>query len=152
MNRARWVWLAVAVAAIVLAFVAYTAAAQTERATALIEQSLALPGDVASGRSLYERSAESDRTALEMHRVVALKEFVGPQAIRDLATYLAQLPPNPRPEFGDGKALAAGKRYYDGLCAFCHGRSAEGNEQHATPSLQHQHYSYVSRLPAKDPL
>jgi cytochrome c553 len=170
--------MTVALAAIVLAFATYTAAAQTDRATALIERSLALPGDVAQGRSLYEKFcaschgpqaygnpatvtpslaaqlpvylikqlvdfAESDRSAPEMHRVVASKHLVSPQPIRDLATYLAQLPPNPRPELGDGKELAAGRRYYDGLCAFCHGRNAEGNEQHATPSLQHQHYSYL---------
>jgi len=178
MNRATWFWMTVAITAVVLAFATYTAAAQTDRANALIEQSLALHGDVANGRSLFEKNcaschgpkaygnpatvtpslaaqlpiylvkqlvdfAESDRTAPEMHRVVALKQLVSAQAIRDLATYLAQLPPNPAPELGDGKDLAAGKRYYDGLCAFCHGRSAEGNEQHATPSLQHQHYSYL---------
>lgn len=44
---------------------------------------------------------------------------------------------------GDGKNLADGKRYYEGLCAFCHGKDGEGNEQHATPSLQRQHYSYL---------
>jgi cytochrome c553 len=63
--------------------------------------------------------------------------------MRDLATYLQGLPPNPRPEVGNGKDLAAGKRYYDGLCAYCHGASAEGNEKHATPALQRQHYSYL---------
>ena len=87
--------------------------------------------------------AESDRSAPEMHRVVALKQLVSPQAIRDVATYVAGLPPNPQPEVGDGKDLADGKRYYSGLCAFCHGARAEGNEQHATPSLRHQHYSYL---------
>lgn len=87
--------------------------------------------------------AEGDRTAPEMHRVVALKQLASPQALSDLATYLRNLPPNPRPELGDGKNLAAGKRYYNGLCAFCHGASGEGNEQHATPALQHQHYSYL---------
>lgn len=87
--------------------------------------------------------AEGDRSAPDMHRVVALKRFTSPQAISDLATYLRSLPANPRPEVGDGKDLAAGRRYYNGLCAFCHGSNAEGNEQHATPSLQRQHYSYL---------
>lgn len=87
--------------------------------------------------------AEADRTAPEMHRVVSLKQLVGAQSIRDVATYLASLPPNPEPEVGEGKNLADGKRYYDGLCAFCHGSSAQGNEEHATPSLRHQHYSYL---------
>lgn len=87
--------------------------------------------------------AEGDRTEPEMHRVVALKQVSSPQAIRDIAAFLADLPANPRPELGDGKALAAGKRYYDGLCAFCHGQQAEGNADHATPALRRQHYSYL---------
>jgi cytochrome c553 len=155
-----------------------TAAAQTQRASALIERALALRGDVANGEGLYKSFcaschgpqaygsaatvtpslagqlpiyiikqlvdfAESDRTAPEMHRVVALKQLVSPQPIRDLATYLAALPPDPQPEVGDGKDLGAGKRYYSGLCAFCHGADARGNPEHATPSLRHQHYSYL---------
>ena len=178
MTRKTWFWLTVALAAAALALATYTAAAQTERATELIERALALRGDVANGKSLYEGLcaschgaqaygaaatvipslagqlpvyvikqlvdfAEGDRTAPEMHRVVALKQLTSPQAMRDLATYLRALPPNPRPEVGDGKDLAAGKRYYDGLCAYCHGASGEGNEKHATPSLQRQHYSYL---------
>jgi cytochrome c553 len=87
--------------------------------------------------------AESDRSAPEMHRVVAVKQLVSPQAIRDVSTYVSELPPNPQPEVGDGKDLVEGKRYYSGLCAFCHGAGAEGNERHATPSLRHQHYSYL---------
>ena len=87
--------------------------------------------------------AEGDRTEPEMHRVVALKELSTPQAIRDVSSYLNGLPSNTRPETGDGKHLADGKRYYEGLCAYCHGQRGEGNEQHATPSLQGQHYSYL---------
>lgn len=87
--------------------------------------------------------AEGDRSAPEMHRIVALKDLSTPQAIRDVSSYLNGLPGNTQPETGDGKNLAAGKRYYDGLCAFCHGERGEGNEQHATPSLQRQHYSYL---------
>jgi cytochrome c553 len=178
MTRKRWFWVTVALAAAVLALATYTAAAQTERATEIIERALALRGDVANGKSLYDGLcaschgaqaygagatvipslagqlpvyvikqlvdfAEGDRTAPEMHRIVALKRLTSPQAIRDLATYLHGLPPNPRPEVGDGKDLAAGKRYYNGLCAYCHGASAEGNEKHATPALQRQHYSYL---------
>jgi cytochrome c553 len=178
MRRKGFIWVAVAIGVVALALTAYTAAAQTERATALIDSALALRGDVANGKSLYEGLcaschgaqaygggepvtpalagqlpvylikqlvdfAEGDRSAPEMHRIVALKRVTSPQAMRDLATYLQRLPPNPHPEVGDGKDLAAGKRYYDGLCAYCHGASAEGNDKHATPSLQHQHYSYL---------
>lgn len=87
--------------------------------------------------------AEGDRTAPEMHRVVALKELSTPQAIRDVASYLNGLPGNTRPETGEGNNLAGGKRYYEGLCAYCHGQSGEGDEQHGTPSLRGQHYSYL---------
>ena len=86
---------------------------------------------------------EGDRAAPEMHRVVALKELSTPQGLRDVASYLHALPGNTQPETGDGKDLAAGKRNYDGLCAYCHGQRGEGNQQHATPSLQRQHYSYL---------
>jgi cytochrome c553 len=63
--------------------------------------------------------------------------------LSDLATYLRGLPLNPQPELGDGKNLAEGQRAYKGLCAFCHGANGEGNEKHATPALQRQHYSYL---------
>jgi cytochrome c553 len=87
--------------------------------------------------------AEGDRINPEMHRLVALKDLSSPQALRDVSSYLNALPGNAHPETGDGKDLAAGRRYYDGLCAFCHGKGGEGNEQHATPALQRQHYSYL---------
>lgn len=87
--------------------------------------------------------AEGDRINPEMHRIVALKDLSTPQALRDVSSYLSGLPGNTQPETGDGKNLADGKRYYEGLCAFCHGKDGEGNEQHATPSLQRQHYSYL---------
>jgi cytochrome c553 len=87
--------------------------------------------------------SEGDRSEPEMHRVIALKQLSTPQAIRDVSSYLNGLPGTTRPEVGDGKDLVAGKRYYDGLCAFCHGFKGEGNEQYATPSLQRQHYSYL---------
>lgn len=87
--------------------------------------------------------AEGDRSEPEMHRVVALKQLSSPQAMSDVAAFLTELPPNPRPELGDGAALVAGQRYYDGLCAYCHGKQGEGNAKHATPALSRQHYSYL---------
>jgi cytochrome c553 len=87
--------------------------------------------------------AEADRSNPEMHRLVALKDLSTPQSLRDVSSYLNALPGNAHAETGDGKDLAAGKRYYDGLCAYCHGKRGEGNEQHATPALQRQHYSYL---------
>ena len=87
--------------------------------------------------------AEREREVPEMHRVVSRKELARPQGIADVAAYVGQLPPNSAPEVGDGTELALGKRYYQGLCAFCHGEQGQGNEQHATPAVRGQHYSYL---------
>lgn len=87
--------------------------------------------------------AEGARAASDMHRAVVRKPLGTPQALRDVATYLSVLPRNPKPEHGDGTQLALGKRAYERLCGFCHGARGEGNEKHATPALQGQHYSYL---------
>lgn len=87
--------------------------------------------------------AEGDRTAPEMHRIVALKKLSTPQAMRDLASYMNGLLPNPAPEHGDGKALALGERVFQASCAQCHGEQGEGDDRYAVPSLQYQHYSYL---------
>lgn len=87
--------------------------------------------------------AEGERASTDMHRVTARKSLTTPQAIGNLARYLGSLDPNPKPETGDGKQLATGKRYYQGLCAFCHGAQGGGNEAHATPALRRQNYSYL---------
>lgn len=177
-SRALLLWVSVAIMVLVLALATRSAAAQTERATEIIERALAAEPDQRKGAGIYRERcaschgrkahgsadpvtpslagqqalylikqmvdfAEGDRSAPEMQRVVALKELSTAQAIRDVSSYLNGLPGNTRPETGDGKNLAGGKRYYDGLCAYCHGQRGEGNEQHATPSLQGQHYSYL---------
>lgn len=87
--------------------------------------------------------SEDERESANMHRVAARKALSTPQALSDVAGYLGQLAPNPRPEMGDGTKLALGKRRYQELCAFCHGSQGEGNEAHATPALRRQHYSYL---------
>jgi len=87
--------------------------------------------------------AEGERVATDMHRITARKSVSTPQAIANLARYLGTLDPNPKPETGDGSQLAMGKRYYQGLCAFCHGAQGGGNEAHATPALRRQNYSYL---------
>ncbi len=173
-----WPGIAIALVAVALALVTRSAAAQTERGIALIEQTLAAKPDKHHGARLYRELcsschgkkayggaspvtpslagqvrlylikqlvdfAEGDRTEPEMHRVVALKQLSTPQAMSDVATFLTDLPANPRPEAGDGSALVAGKRYYEGLCAFCHGPVAQGNAGRATPALSRQHYSYL---------
>jgi cytochrome c553 len=87
--------------------------------------------------------SEGDRESASMHRIAARKALTTPQALSDVARYLGGLNPNPRPETGDGARLALGKRYYQGLCAYCHGAQGGGNEAHATPALRRQHYSYL---------
>lgn len=87
--------------------------------------------------------SERSRTSADMHRIAARKPLTTPQGLRDIATYLGTLDPNPRPETGDGAQLAMGKRYYQGLCGYCHGAQGGGNEAHATPALRRQHYSYL---------
>ena len=82
----------------------------------------------------------SDRT---MHRQLARKEVTSEQAIADIAGYVSKLPVEATPQRGDGVNLDSGKKYYDGLCAFCHGSQGQGNAAHATPMLAHQHYSYL---------
>lgn len=87
--------------------------------------------------------AEGDRVTVDMHRVVAVKRLSTPQAMRDLASHMNGLRPNPAPEHGDGEQLALGARIYQKTCAQCHGVQGEGEARHAVPSLQHQHYSYL---------
>jgi len=87
--------------------------------------------------------AELDRTASEMHRVMARPELDEPQAWRDLAAYLARLPPDRKPQHGDGKELERGARSYSEYCALCHGGRGQGEEQGPTPALSSQHYAYL---------
>lgn len=87
--------------------------------------------------------AEGARTSADMHRIAARRPVSTPQGLSDIASYLGSLDPNPKPQTGDGSQLAMGKRYYQGLCAYCHGAQGGGNEEHATPALRRQHYSYL---------
>jgi cytochrome c553 len=87
--------------------------------------------------------AELDRTAPEMHRTMARPELDEPQAWRDLAAYLAKLPPNRKPQYGNGKDLERGARSYSMYCAMCHGTQGEGMERGVAPALSSQHYAYL---------
>lgn len=87
--------------------------------------------------------AEGQRTAPDMHRVVATKPMSTPQALRDVAGYLGMLIPNSEPEQGEGTKLALGRRQYQALCSSCHGPRAVGHEGRATPALRGQNYAYL---------
>ena len=86
---------------------------------------------------------EGHREGPEMHRAAARKQIGTPQAIRDLAAHLTQLPANKSVQTGDGADLALGARIFRKTCAQCHGAQGEGSEEYATPALQRQHYSYL---------
>ena len=70
-----------------------------------------------------------------------------PPAIRDLAVYLARAGQVAEADRGDGRALAAGRSTYLGLCAGCHGQDGAGPDGGSVPRIGGQHFSYVlSRL------
>ncbi|MEO5367163.1 MAG: c-type cytochrome [Magnetococcus sp. WYHC-3] len=72
-------------------------------------------------------------------------EIGGPQAIADVAAYIAQLPFSPTNGVGPGTDLARGKSIYDRDCARCHGHQGEGDASKFHPLLQGQHYKYLLR-------
>lgn len=68
-----------------------------------------------------------------------------PQAIADIATYIAQLPMTPDNGRGPGIDLKRGKDIYDKECSECHGKNGEGHEEDHIPVLYGQHYQYLWR-------
>lgn len=64
-------------------------------------------------------------------------------SIADVVGYVSNLPLNPSPEQGPGTLQVKGKEIYQGFCASCHGRTAEGNADLWVPNLRGQHYSYM---------
>lgn len=89
--------------------------------------------------------AELNRDAVEMHRASASLGIAPEQQWRNIAAYLARLPPNTRPQTGDGKGLDVGSGIYRDSCASCHGEEGRGDDSVGAPSLVGQHYSYLLR-------
>lgn len=87
--------------------------------------------------------AEGRRPNSEMHRVLARKALVDPQAVRDVAAFVSGLRPAVSNEIGPGKDLVRGERQYNAQCAGCHGNQAQGDAARFMPALHHQHYSYL---------
>lgn len=87
--------------------------------------------------------ATLERNGSAMHRATSPTDVSHPQAIRDLAAYLSKAQPNPQPEKGDGKAIAAGRQLFQRQCALCHGTAAEGSSEEPIPALAGQHYPYT---------
>lgn len=103
---------------------------------------------IAGQRELYlvvqlAQFALLERNGSAMHRATGPSDVGHPQALRDLAAYLANAPANPQPEHGDGSALAAGEKLFQRQCAMCHGKAAQGSSQEPIPALAGQHYAYT---------
>ena len=103
---------------------------------------------LAGQRELYlveqlAQFATLERNGSAMHRATSAADVNHPQAIRDLAAYLAKAPPNPSPDQGNGAAAAAGEKLFQRGCAMCHGTSAQGSADEPIPALAGQHYPYT---------
>ncbi|MBT6094019.1 MAG: c-type cytochrome [Rhodospirillaceae bacterium] len=69
----------------------------------------------------------------------------GAQSIADVSAYIAKLPMNPEPGYGDGKDLALGEKLYKENCVRCHGDNGQGIPEKYFPRIQAQHYKYLVR-------
>lgn len=90
--------------------------------------------------ALFRSGARVDPS---MQIVTAHPSFEDPKNIGALASYLAQLTPNPRPVSGPGKHLRVGQELYVHICAACHGADGRGAELNAVPRIAGQHYPYL---------
>lgn len=88
---------------------------------------------------------DDERFAGPVHDQVTRETMDGPQTIADLATYLAELPPNLKPQTGTGKDVARGAEMYRAACASCHRDAGLGTDDLGIPSLRGQHYAYLVR-------
>lgn len=84
-----------------------------------------------------------ERNNSEMHKAAGSADVANPQSIRDLAAYLSQVPVDPKPAGGDGRALKQGERLFQHQCATCHGSNGQGSDEEPIPALAGQHYSYT---------
>jgi cytochrome c553 len=76
-----------------------------------------------------------------MHDTLQRPDLDRPQAIADLAAYLAPAPPNPQPEHSEGRAPAAGRSIYLRACSACHDSAGGGRAD--VPAIGGQHYRYL---------
>jgi cytochrome c553 len=69
----------------------------------------------------------------------------GPQAVADIAAYVAKLPMTPHNGVGPGTDLELGARLYEDNCKKCHGAHGEGDIKEHIPAVAGQHYLYQMR-------
>ena len=80
-----------------------------------------------------------------MYPFASQKMLDTPQAISDVAGYIAKLPMNADVGQGKGDDLEHGKVLYDKHCAKCHGDDGEGDTDDLIPAIRGQHYEYLVR-------
>jgi len=84
-----------------------------------------------------------ERQRGEMHEVVVRPAITGPQLLRDVSSYMAQLPRNADPDTGEGMQLRRGERLYAQRCRVCHGQNGEGDREGLIPAIGGQQYGYL---------
>jgi cytochrome c553 len=87
--------------------------------------------------------SNQDRIKTEMHEVVSKPALDNPQAMRDVSSFIAARPRNPRSDRGDGTQLALGERLYMQSCVMCHGKSGAGDRNDLIPAIGGQQYGYL---------
>jgi cytochrome c553 len=69
----------------------------------------------------------------------------GPQAIADVAAYIATLPMDPAPGHGKGGNNKRAEKLFYRKCSECHGADGGGDAERFYPRIQGQHYEYLLR-------
>lgn len=86
-----------------------------------------------------------NRSIPTMYPVAAYWNLGGPQAVADVAGYVATLPMTVENEKGPGDDLGRGEALYASSCVDCHGVAGGGDAEARVPRLQSQHYAYLVR-------
>jgi cytochrome c553 len=86
---------------------------------------------------------DQERVNPTMHQQLVRSGLNNATSIADVVGYVANLPMNAAPQYGAGQHLEQGQQIYEGFCASCHGRGAEGNSDWWVPNLRGQHYGYL---------
>jgi len=85
------------------------------------------------------------RWDLRLEQVASRHQLQGPQAVADVASYVAALTPVLPATTGDGQQLDHGAQLYKARCQECHGPAGEGAAASRTPRIAGQHAAYLMR-------
>ena len=86
-----------------------------------------------------------NRDAFVMVPYASAESIGGPQAVADVAGYVASLEISTGNSKGPGKDLELGQRLYEEHCTRCHGSNGEGDPEAHVPRIHAQHYNYLVR-------